>query len=152
MRRSDKEIKDEKILKIILEKALICRIALCDDGEPYIIPMNFGFKDNYIYLHSASEGRKIELLRRNNGVCFEMEYKTELLKDKKPCQWGMKYYSIIGWGKAKFIEDFNEKIKALDIIMDKYAPNQIFQYDDQMVKILSILKVEINELTGKMSG
>lgn len=80
-----------------------------------------------------------------------MEYGTELVKAKKPCQWGMKYYSIIGSGKARFIEDYKEKIKALDIIMQKYTPDQIFKYDDQMVEAVSIIIIEIDELTGKKS-
>lgn len=58
MRRSDKEIKDKNIIQWILKEAQVCRIALCNDNKPYIIPMNFGFKDNYIYLHSAAEGKK----------------------------------------------------------------------------------------------
>ncbi|MCE5213461.1 MAG: pyridoxamine 5'-phosphate oxidase family protein [Methanobacterium sp.] len=151
MRRKDKEIIDEKVIKQILEKSLICRIALCDRGRPYLVPMNFGFKNNRLYLHSASEGRKIEILRRNNNVCFEMDSGIKVVKAEKPCQWGMKYSSIIGTGKARFIEDFQKKIEAINIIMQKYAPNRIFRYDDEMVKDVCILIVEIDELTGKMS-
>lgn len=152
MRRTDKEINDPKVIEKILKRAEICRIALIDDNKSYIVPMNYGYKDGCIYLHSASEGRKIEILRKNNSVCFEMDCKKELLKSKNPCKYGMKYYSLIGWGNAKFVNDFQEKIKSLDIIMQKYASNTIFKYDEQQVNHLTIIVIEINELTGKTSG
>ncbi len=152
MRRSDKRIEDQKLMETILKKAMVCRIALIDEDKPYIVPMNYGYKDNCIYLHSASEGRKIDILKRNNSVCFEIEYETELLKAENPCNFGMKYYSIIGWGKAVFIEEYNEKIKALDVVMQKYAPGMISEYDENLLNLLSILRIEIDELTGKSSG
>ena len=152
MRRNDKEIKDQQLIEKILKKSKVCRIALIDEDRPYIIPMNYGYKDRCIYLHSASEGRKIEILKKNSQVCFEIEYETELLKAEKPCQYGMKYYSIIGWGKAKFVTDYQEKIKSLDIIMQQHDPNIEFKYDENQVNLSTIILIEMNELTGKMSG
>lgn len=64
MRRSDKEIKDKSTIESILNEAQVCRIALCNDNKPYIVPMNFGFKDNYIYIHSACEGHKIDIIKK----------------------------------------------------------------------------------------
>lgn len=66
MRRKDKEINDEKKIEQILKKSAICRIALCDQGRPYLVPMNFGYKKNCLYPQSASEGRKIGILRSKN--------------------------------------------------------------------------------------
>lgn len=152
MRRSDKEIKDPKLTEKILERAQICRIALIDEDRPYIVPMNYGYKDRCIYLHSASDGRKIEILKNNNNICFEMECKTELLKARNPCQYGMKYYSLIGWGKAKFVSDYQEKIKSLDIIMQKHVPKMIFSYEEKQIDLLTIIIIEIDQLTGKISG
>lgn len=63
MRRSDKQIKDGKIIEKILEEAIVYRLAICDDGKPYIIPLNFGFKNNHLYFNSASPGSKIEILK-----------------------------------------------------------------------------------------
>lgn len=149
MRRSDKQIKDRKIIEQIFGEAMVCRLALCDDGKPYIIPLNFGFENNHLYFHSASQGRKIEILKKNNNTCFEIDTKTELLKADEPCKWGMKYHSIIGFGKITFLENFKDKIKALNIIMDKYAPKQVFQYDESIVESLTIMELEISDLTGK---
>ncbi|OPY28164.1 MAG: hypothetical protein A4E27_00393 [Methanobacterium sp. PtaU1.Bin242] len=61
----------------------------------------------------------------------------------------MKYHSIIGFGKITFLEKFKDKINVLNIIMDKYASKQVFQYDEDIVESLTILDLEISDLTGK---
>ena len=70
MRRKDKEITDEKVINEILEKAKVCRLALFDKDYPYIVPMNYGYKDNALFFHVAKEGKKIDLIKRNNNVRF----------------------------------------------------------------------------------
>jgi len=154
MRRNDKEIKDKNIIKWILNEATVCRIALCDENNPYIVPMNFGFKNNYIYLHSAREGLKIDIIKKNNNVCFEADIETEISSSDSPCNWGMKYYSVIGFGKAHFIEDNGEKEDALNIIMQKYShkSDKLFEYSKPALDKTAAIKVEIESLTGKKSG
>lgn len=154
MRRNDKEIKDKKCVEWILKKAPVCRIALCGKNKPYIVPMNFGFKDNCLYLHSAREGHKIDLIIKNNNICFEADIETEVLSSDNACNWGMKYYSVIGFGKAHFIKDEKEKISALDIIMQKYSNKspKSFEYLKSALDKTTLIKVEIENLTGKKSG
>lgn len=154
MRRNDKEIKDKKCMEQILKKATICRIALCDKNKPYMVPMNFGFKNNCLYLHSASEGQKIDIININNNICFETDIETEIVTADNACNWGMKYYSVIGFGKAHFIENEKQKKDALDIIMQKYSnkPNETFEYSKSALDKTTAIKVEIESLTGKKSG
>lgn len=154
MRRNDKEIKDKNAIERILNEAQVCRIALCNDNKPYIVPMNFGFKDNYLYLHSACEGRKIDMIKGNNNICFEVDIKNELVKSDEACNWGMKYYSVIGFGNASLINDNNKKKEALDIIMQKYSENtqKTFEYSPSALDKTVIIKVKITKLTGKKSG
>ncbi|MGZ7109671.1 MAG: pyridoxamine 5'-phosphate oxidase family protein [Methanobacterium sp.] len=152
IRRQDKEIKDQALIRNILHKAKFCRIGLSDDNKPYIVPMNFVFKTNRLYLHSAREGRKIEIIRKNNNVCFEIDIKTELITSKIACDWSMRYLCIIGYGKAHLIIDSEEKRKALDIIMDKYSPDSSFDYSDDSISKVIIIEVKIMEMTGKKSG
>ena len=109
MRRKDKIIQDEKLLEKILTEAEVCRIAMIDEYKPYIVPLNYGYSDNTIYIHSASLGRKIEVLKKNNNVCFEVEAKSDIVKGPKSCDWTTKYRSIIGYGKIEIVDDFEEK-------------------------------------------
>ena len=71
MRRKDKEIKDKEVIESIIKRATVCRIALSENNVPYIVPLSFGYKDNCLYFHSAPEGRKIDIIKQNNNVCFE---------------------------------------------------------------------------------
>jgi hypothetical protein len=96
------------------------------------------------------KGRKIEILKRNNQVCFEFDIDTQINSGKTACDWGMHYRSVIGYGTAGFIEEPNEKRQALDIIMRQYA-NGAFEYSDKALKKTLIIKVNISHMTGKKS-
>jgi hypothetical protein len=151
MRRKDKEIKDITAIEEILSRATVCRLGLCEANQPYVVPLCFGYKDNVLYFHCASQGKKLEILRKNNNVCFEVDIDCEIVKANKACDWGMKYKSVIGFGKAVFIEDAELKRKALDVIMQQYSEGT-FEYPEEAIKNTTIIKVEIESMTGKQSG
>ena len=150
MRRRDKEITDRKAIEDIILNAAVCKLAMCDSHQPYIVPLCFGFKDNTLYFHSAPEGKKIDMLKKNPNVCFELDIFTQVIKSAKACKWGMKYKSVIGYGKASFITDDDLKRQAFDIIMNQYA-NGSFAYEDARISSIVIIKVDIESMTGKAS-
>jgi len=84
-------------------------------------------------------------------VCFEVDIERELIKGEAACEWGMKYKSVIGFGKAVFVEDAESKRKALDIIMQNYSEGA-FEYSEEAVKKTVVIKVEVESMTGKQSG
>jgi len=152
MRRKDKEIIDTDMINAKIKEADVCRLAFCDGLIPYIVPMNFGYKHNTLYFHSAKEGKKLEIIKKNNSVCFEIECNVEIVKAEKPCKWTTNYYCIIGNGKAEVVEDYNEKVKALNIIMEKYSNQVECKFAKESVNSLTIIKVKITDVTGKKSG
>ena len=152
MRRKDKEIKDKFEIETIINRAEVCRIGLSDDNMPYVIPVNYGYRNNCLYIHSASEGKKIDIIKKNNNICFEIDLDHELSISDVQCASSMKYRSVIGFGKAMVIENFKEKQEALDIIMNHYSPNSFPKYNEKLIKKLSIIKVKIENMTGKKSG
>ena len=152
MRRKDKEIVDEKVMVSIIEKAIVCRVAMCWQDEPYVIPMNFGYQDNYIYLHSAGEGRKLDILRNNDKVCIEFDVDVELVQSQEACKTSMKYKSVLIFGTAVILKDIAEKKKALDIIMHHYYYHDslsVFHYPEDALEKVIIIKVKIENMTGK---
>lgn len=152
MRRKDKEITDKKLIQKILSKSEICRIALIDGDKPYIVPLNYGYTDNTIYFHSAPKGKKIELLKRNNKVCFEIEYAAEIVNSDVSCKWSTKYRCLIGYGSIEIITDNGNKKYGLDIIMAHNGKNANNNYEEKLIKNLVILKLKIEKITGKQSG
>jgi nitroimidazol reductase NimA-like FMN-containing flavoprotein (pyridoxamine 5'-phosphate oxidase superfamily) len=151
MRRKDKEIADRNEIESIISNSRVCRLAMVDEAGPYIVPLCFGFRNNTLYFHSAAEGKKLGLLRKNPRVCFELDCDTEVLTREKACDFGMHYKSVIGFGTVVFLEAAAAKREALDIIMNHYAEGA-FDYPDASVNRISVFKVEIDTMTGKISS
>ena len=150
MRRKEKEITDQSEIDAIIRRSQVCRLGLVDEGLAYIVPLCFGYADNALFFHSATEGRKIEILKRNNQVCFEFEADTHIQPGKAACDWGIQYRSVIGYGTASFIEGPEEKRQALDIIMAQYADGA-FEYSTKALDKTLIIKIDISHMTGKKS-
>ncbi len=151
MRRSEKEINDIGAIEEILRKASVCRLSLCEGDLPYMVPLCFGYEEDALYFHCASQGKKLEIIRKNNNVCFEVDIEHELIKGEAACDCGMRYKSVIGFDKAVFVENAESKRNALDIIMQNYSEST-FEYSEEAVIKTVVIKVEIESMTGKMSG
>jgi len=152
MRKTEREIKDKEEIESIIKQAQVCRVAFSAENIPYIVPMNFGYQDNCLYFHCAIQGKKLDIIRQNNEVCFEMDIDGELVKKtERLCYWTTKYRSVIGFGKASIIENWREKSLALDIITRHYGANP-HAFSEKDVDRLSIIKIEISSMTGKKAG
>lgn len=153
MRRKDKEIASFKEIESIVKKAIVCRIGLSLNNIPYVVPVNFGYEDRCLYFHSASEGKKIDIIKQNNNLCFEVDTDLSLIKSSgNPCTGTMKYDSVIGFGKAYFINDPEKKREALNIIVRHYLPGTSFDFSDESFNKIVVIKMEISSMTGKRSG
>ena len=152
MRRKDKEITDIKAIEAILNQAYVGHLSLAQNNLPYLVPMCFGYKKNTLYIHSAKEGQKLDIIKDNPNICFEVDMDAELVQKKLACSFDMKYKSVIAFGKADIIEDNKEKKKALNIIMKHYTGKTSFFYPDIMLNKIVIIKIKVDSLTGKKSG
>lgn len=148
MRRSDREITDYAQIETILLKAQICRLAMCTDGWPYIVPLNFGYHQGRLYFHAASAGRKLDILKVNERVCFEVDIEHVLMESSQACGWSMQFASVIGFGRACLIDDVADKRTALDIIMRHYS-DRSYTYPDDVLAETSIIRIDIESMTGK---
>lgn len=153
MRRSDRQVKAPERIKEIIGACDCCRLGFYDQGSVYIIPLNFAFKESegkqYLYFHSALKGRKIDLLRENPRVGFEMDTGHRLQPGEKACNYSYGFQSVIGTGKAELITDTEEKKAALSLLMDHYAPNRLWQFTDKEAGAVEVIRVEVMELTCK---
>lgn len=151
MRRKDKEMTNASAIKDAIRKANVCRLAMVDGDKPYVVPLCFGYRDNVLYFHGALKGQKLDIMRANANVCFEFDQVTEILESQDACDWSIKYQSVVGFGKAAFVEDADEKIQALNIIMAQYSDRE-FEFPETVLKVTAVFKVEIESMTGKQSG
>ncbi len=152
MRRKDKEITDKALIEAILREAVICRIAMSENNRPYVVPMNFGYENDTLYLHTGHRGKKIDILKENPLVCFEAESRVETVRAESACRWGMRYMSVIGSGRASFVDDPEGKRTALGIIMKKNSGRPDWEYSEKDFGATCIVRIDIEEMTGRKSG
>lgn len=147
-------VEERHIIEEIISKNTVCYVAMIDtDAMPYVIPMNFGYKDDIIYLHSALEGHSITSLKENPNVCITFCTEPTLTYQHKEvaCSYRMKGASIICRGQVVFEQSFDEKVKALDIIMNHYS-TKTFTYSEPSVNNVCVWKVEIEDISSKVFG
>ena len=154
MRRKDREVTDINGIEKILLQCKTCHIAMVDDGSPYVVPLSYGYKILKVnvlelYFHSALEGRKLDILKRNNKVCFEMAHEGDAVhSETTPCNAGYYFASVIGYGEAVFIEDTDEKCNALSIIFQHQVGKDVI-FTPEQAKSVCVFKIVSTEFTGK---
>jgi hypothetical protein len=157
VRRKDRQVEDPSEIMQILQKADVCRIAMCDNNVPYIVTMNFGFGRSAsgkngiasLYFHSAGEGKKIDILKKNNHVCFQADIEHEVFLHNISCGCSMKYKSVVGMGRIRFVDDLPEKLEALQAIMAHYTQSSEHVFKEEMVRRTTILRLDVEEISGK---
>jgi len=152
MRRKDRQLMDINEIESIISGSDVCRVAFAEKNTPYIVTMNFGYSGGdhpCLYFHCATEGRKIEMIKKNNYVCFEMDTDHKIYEGEKGCDWGMKYSSVVGFGKISVLKERDARIKGLNCIMAHYSDRKGFSYDEKILEMTIILRLDIQEMTGK---
>ena len=152
MRKSLQEIIDKAVLEEILAGAEICRLSMLDGELPYIVPVNYGYRDGHIYLHSAPEGKKIDLLKQNKHICFEVEDTVEIVKGKEACDWTTRYRSVVGYATVEILSDDKSKQEGLEVIMAQHGAPELLEFNAENLRRMVILKLSITSLTGKQSS
>jgi nitroimidazol reductase NimA-like FMN-containing flavoprotein (pyridoxamine 5'-phosphate oxidase superfamily) len=149
MRRTDREITDLAWMEGVMDEAVYAVFALCDGDEPYAVPMNFAYCDGALYVHSACEGRKVDILGRTPSVAFSAVVGAELAPAEVPCQWDMRYRSVNGSGTAEAVDDPAEKVRALNLIMAKYSGRGDHVFTEKQLAGVAVFRIRIRTLTGK---
>ena len=136
----------------VLEKGIWMELAMSGkDGWPYVVPLNYGFGKDFIIVHGAREGKKIDLLRENNKVAFNVAVDAEIIRhEEDPTKFSMKYKSVSGRGIAEFIEDNKEKREALEIMMEHYRGPK-GPMTEEKLSVTAVVKIRITEITGKVN-
>lgn len=147
-------LEEKEKIESVISRCDICFVGMADtDNQPYVIPMNFGYKDEIIYLHSAPTGKSIDIINHNNRVCitFSIDHELVFQHPKVACSYRMRAKSVVCKGKVEFIETLSEKYDALNIIMQHYS-GRIFEYGEPAVRNVKIWKIEIEEISAKEYG
>ena len=152
MTKRERQITDPGQILGILDKAKVLHLGLCVDNEPYVVPMNYGYvfeEDRLVlYLHSAVRGKKLDMLRQNPNVFFELDCDLAPFEGKVPCQYGLAYSSVMGRGTGRIVEDVEEKKRAMSVLM-KTQTGKDFSFEDRLVSIVAVIRIDVTEYTAK---
>ena len=151
MRRKEKEIKDQDRLIEILHNEQVCRIGFNDYPYPYIIPLHFVYDNDHIFFHCAKIGKKMDLIKKDGHVCFELDKQISIQSSGIACEWGTRFQSIIGAGFAEVIKNKPEKTIALNLLMKKYSGRSDWEFMKKGINDVSVIRIDIREMKGKES-
>ena len=152
MTKRELQITDEQQICAILDASKVLHLGLAVNNEPYVVPMNYGYKMEdgklTVYLHCAQQGKKLDILRANPKVFFEMDCDWLPFEGEKPCQYGLSYSSVMASGTATIVEDVEEKKMAMSLLM-KTQTGKDFSFEDRLVSIVTVVRIDVAEYTAK---
>jgi len=152
MTKRERQITDHNQIMNILDTAKVLHLGLAVENEPYVVPMNYGYTMEegklVLYLHSALQGKKLDMIRANPRVFFEMDCDLIPFEGKVACQYGLAYSSVMGRGSARIVEDVEEKKKAMSVLM-KTQTGKDFSFEDKLVSIVAVIRIDVSEYTAK---
>ena len=145
-------ITNEAEIRQILDTANVLHLGLAVEGEPYVVPMNYGFTLEEgkltLFVHSAVRGKKLDMIQANPKVYFSIDTDRIPFEGKVPCQYGLSYRAVSGWGKAAIVEDVEEKKQAMTTLM-KTQTGKDFSFEDRLVSIVAVIRIDVAEFTAK---
>ena len=145
-------VTDPEQIRHILDSGKVLHLGLSVNDEPYVVPMNYGYNMEdgklVIFLHSAVKGKKLEMVRTNPRVCFNIDCDRMPFEGRVPCQYGMVYSSILGRGTAALVEDPEDKMEAMSILM-KTQTGKDFTFNERLVSIVTVIRIDVTEYTAK---
>jgi nitroimidazol reductase NimA-like FMN-containing flavoprotein (pyridoxamine 5'-phosphate oxidase superfamily) len=152
MKRKEQEIADRDTLVDVLKRGKYAIIAMCRQGEPYIVTLNHGYdeKRNALYFHCALEGLKIDFIRDNPEVC------ATVIEDRgyRMGECEQAYRSVVLWGKMYVVDDLQEKKHGIDVLLKHLEdePDQVRERSlksDEAYQKVGILRLDVTEMSGK---
>jgi uncharacterized protein len=162
LRRTDRELTSRRDIDALLARAPVGRVGVIADGEPYVVPMNFAHAGGRVVIHGADSGRLIGALHADARVCFEVDEHLRTLPDPVLCSYDTAYLSVVAFGRARVLEDVDERTEALRLLAAKYAPER----DPRRLRPrtvedfraastgsrTSVIEIELERVTAKRGG
>ena len=152
MTKRERQVTDPQRIRDILDQAKVLHLGLAVDNEPYVVPMKYGYTyengNLVIYLHSAVRGKKLDMIRTNPKVFFELDCDRQPFEGVKPCQYGLVYSSVMGRGVARIVEDVEEKKQAMTVLM-KTQTGKDFAFEDRLVSMVAVIRIDVEQYTAK---
>ncbi|MBQ8502665.1 MAG: pyridoxamine 5'-phosphate oxidase family protein [Clostridia bacterium] len=153
MRRSDRQVTDDNKIDEIIRRCTSIRLGFNDNGKVYIVPMSFGFcrenGERVFYFHSASSGRKIDLIKASDYASFQMDCDGRIYGEDTACTYTTSFKSIFGEGRTEILEEKEDKLKALNVLMAQYTEKSDWTFDERYLPKMCVFRLTVTELSCK---
>ncbi|MDU8925194.1 pyridoxamine 5'-phosphate oxidase family protein [Pasteurellaceae bacterium LIM206] len=153
IRRKDRAITDYRQMLAIMRQCDVCRLGFQDEQGVYIVPLNFGIRENdgriTLYFHGFVKGKKIDLIRQQPVVGFEMDRKHEIVHGEIACHYSFLYQCIMGKGKISLVDEPEEKTLGLQCLMQRYTQKTDWIFAENELKKVHVIKLEITQWSCK---
>ena len=153
MRRKDREVTDSQKIREIILSCRCCRLGFYDNGEVYIVPLDFGYYEKngrrVFYFHGAKEGRKYRLTEKSPTVGFELDTNQQLVRGKKACEYTSRYQSVIGTGRVTILKRERDKIEALKSILHHSTGKKDWDFSSRELDKVAVFQLEVESLSCK---
>jgi nitroimidazol reductase NimA-like FMN-containing flavoprotein (pyridoxamine 5'-phosphate oxidase superfamily) len=151
MRRREREITDRSEIDEIIRSARVMHLALSDNNRPFLVPVFYAYDGSSLYFHSARAGTKINILKCNSQVCFEISVDHGVIESDSACDFEARHRTVIGFGKATFIENEEEKTAALNRIVKQFT-DKTFEFPKANLNATAVIRIDIDLIKGKKHG
>jgi uncharacterized protein len=151
MRKKKMQITDQAQVEGILERGKVLFLAMCQGDQPYVLPLNYGYVQGCIYIHTGHKGLKMEMLAQNPKVSFSLQEGVEMVPNELPCKWDTNYRSVVGFGRVSTVDDPAEKIAGLEAVSRQAGHDGPMEFPPEKVRQLTLLKIDIDQMIGKQS-
>lgn len=135
----------------LLSEQNVGRLGIYSESYPYVIPVCYVYYKHSIYIHSKPSGKKIDLIRNNSKICFQVDRVNEIRSSDSPCNYGFKYHSAIVYGTIEEVDGYDEKLDALIAITNVYVKEYNIQLIEDNIDDVVILKINLDEVTIKIN-
>jgi nitroimidazol reductase NimA-like FMN-containing flavoprotein (pyridoxamine 5'-phosphate oxidase superfamily) len=150
MRRQDRQITDDGEIWRVVERGSVCHVAFCAENWPYVVPLSYGILGRTLYFHCAMEGTKLDLLKENPNVCFEIETDVETVTGGRLSETTVRYRSVIGFGHGAIVTETQERQRGLRALTDRYVESKdTAPLSPAELADVSVFRIDVHSLSGK---
>ena len=137
--------------ELVLKNAKFGHLAFAVESEPYLVTVNYGYDKEYLYFHSSQKGKKVDMINNNPNICYELNYGGDIYSNEHACNWGTKYRSLIGRGKAELLVTDTDKVNGLKAIMRKYSGSTDHDFNENVIHHTNIYRIKIDDISTKQN-
>lgn len=149
MRKAHKQLTKQAAVEDILRRGRVLSLGLCGDGEPYVVPICYGWEPGKLWLHTGHKGLKMDIIRANPRVSFAVWVDLDIAADAAPCKWEAYYRSVVGFGRAAIVDDEQERLHGLDVLTTHFAGAGDWSFPPDKARAAAIIRIDIDSMTGK---